>query len=86
MVMTDKLKAWTERIIAEINSQIEANWPLSDEKWDKVMDKLGDIYQKTGCNKEVQTMLFDAMRIHSQREMEERRKAVAGRGKEPEWM
>ena len=74
--MTKEQEKWTKDNIRQIESQIEEYWPLTDEQWKIVQDTLADIYNKSKRNKEVQTMLFDAMWKYEQREIQERKMRI----------
>lgn len=74
--MTEEQKNWTRTHIRKIESQIEAYWPLTDEQWDRVRETLQEVYERSKRNREVQTMLFDAMWKYNQREIQERKMRI----------
>ena len=74
--MTEEQKNWTRTNIRQIESQIEAYWPLTDEQWDRVRETLQKVYERSKCNREVRTMLFDAMLKYNQREIQERKMRI----------
>ncbi len=74
--MTEEQKNWTRTNIRQIESQIEAYWPLTDEQWDRVRETLQKVYERSKRNREVRTMLFDAMWKYNQREIQERKMRI----------
>ena len=57
-------------IIEEMKKEIEDNWPLTDEQWDKIIEKVTRITEFSSDNPSVTEKLVNFLETYSEKEKE----------------
>ena len=69
--LTGEQERWVDSIIKQMSDQIEKNWPLTDEQWNKVIEKVSEVSALSKENPLITKKLVNFLDAYSSKETEE---------------